>query len=251
MHTLWQRWWPAKPCLETLDDKIQDGDETLAQDGGAATDRWLDAWSDVLALCKAAEITMIAAFDTRFPLTQSLYNWSQDLEMELGNAGHDDQAKLKARITVGEQVMRRFTDYDQLMIENWRRAIAEAWFGLGDTGKTDELYRGWLEADPAWGFGWIGWASCYMRPGKGTPKNYQRAEDLLRRGYAVSGVRDRDAVADWLRRVCEETGRPQETRDFARQAAAPGAPAPPSPARKTKAGRNESCPSGSGKKHKK
>jgi len=36
---------------------------------------------------------MIAAFDARFPLTQSLYNWSQDLEMELGNAGHDDPAK--------------------------------------------------------------------------------------------------------------------------------------------------------------
>ncbi len=54
---LWQRWWPAKPCLETLDDKIQDGYETLAQDGGAATDRWLDAWSDVLGLCDAAGIT--------------------------------------------------------------------------------------------------------------------------------------------------------------------------------------------------
>jgi hypothetical protein len=222
--TLWQRWWPAKPCLETLDDKIRDGYETLAQDGGAATDRWLDAWSDVLALCEAAGITMIAGFDARFPLTQSLYNWSQDLEMELRNAGHDDPEKLRARITVGEQVMRRFTGCGQLMIENWRLAIAEAWFGLGDTGKADELFRGWLDADPAWGFGWIGWASCYMPPGKSTPKNYQRAEDLLRRGYAVSGVRDRDAVAGWLRLVCEETGRPQEARDFVRQAAATGAP---------------------------
>ncbi len=152
---------------------------------------------------------------------------------------------------MGEQVMRRFTDCDQLMIENWRRAIAEAWFGLGDTGKADELYRGWLDAVPAWGFGWIGWASCYMPPGKSTPKTYQRAEDLLRQGYAVSGVRDRDAVAGWLRLVCEETGRPQEARDFARQAAAIGAPAPPSPARKAKAGRNEPCPCGSGKKYKK
>jgi hypothetical protein len=251
MLTLWQRWWPTKPCLETLDDKIQDGYETLAQDSGAATDRWLDAWSDVLALCEATGITMIAAFDARFPLTQSLYNWSQDLEMELGNAGHDDPEKLRARITVGEQVMRRFTGCDQLMIENWRRAIAEAWFGLGDTGKADELFRGWLDADPAWGFGWIGWASCYMPPGKSTPKNYQRAEDLLRRGHAVSGVRDREAVADWLRLVCEETGRLQEARDFARQATAIGAPAPPSPARKAKAGRNEPCPCGSGKKYKK
>jgi hypothetical protein len=76
------------------------------------------------------------------------------------------------------------------------------------------LYRDWLDADPRWGFGWIGWASCY------------------------------------LRLVCEETGRLQEARDFARQAKAFGAPSPPSPARKAKAGRNEPCPCGSGKKYK-
>ncbi len=43
--TLWQRWWPAKPCLETLDDKIQDGYAALREDPVAATDRWLDAGS--------------------------------------------------------------------------------------------------------------------------------------------------------------------------------------------------------------
>jgi hypothetical protein len=57
-------------------------------------------------------------------LIQSLYYWSQDLEMELGNAGRDDPAKLQARITAGEQVMRRFADCDQLMIENLAAAGA-------------------------------------------------------------------------------------------------------------------------------
>lgn len=83
---LWQRWWPAKPCLETIDDKIQVGYER-AQGLGAATDTWLQAWSDVLHLCDATGITTIAGLDRRFPLTQSLFNWHQDLEMELGNAG--------------------------------------------------------------------------------------------------------------------------------------------------------------------
>ena len=68
-----------------------------------------------------------------------------------------------------------------------------------------------------------------MPPGKDTPKNYQQAEDLLSQGYAVSGVRDRDAVADWLRLVYRETGRPSQARDFAAQAAADRAPPPPSP----------------------
>jgi hypothetical protein len=108
--TLWQRWLPATPCLETIDDKIQEGYERLAQECGIATDRWLEAWSDVVDVCDATGITTIAGFDERFPLTQSLFNWNQDLEMELGNAGLHNPAKLQARITVGEQVARRFTD---------------------------------------------------------------------------------------------------------------------------------------------
>jgi hypothetical protein len=207
---LWQRWWPTKPCLETVDDKIQEGYERQAQERGVATDRWLDAWSDVLHLCDAAGITTIAGFDERFPLTQSLYNWNQDLEMELGNAGLDDPAKLHARITVGEEITRRFTDCDQLVVENWRRAIAEAWFWLGETAKADRLYRDWLDADPRWGFGWIGWASGYMPPPRtGALTDHRRAEDLLRQGFAVSGVRDRGAVAEWLRLAREESEHPR------------------------------------------
>jgi hypothetical protein len=209
---LWQRWWPAKPCLETVDDKMQEGYARLAQDRGAATDRWLDAWSDVLHLSDAAGITTVAGFDERFPLTQSLFNWNQDLEMELGNAGLDDPGKLHARIVVGEEITRRFADCDGLVGENWRRAIAEAWFWLGETAKAEQLYRSWLDDDPQWGFGWVGWASGYMPPpGKGLFTDHRRAEDLLRQGYAVSGVRDRDAIADWLRLVREEAEHPGRT----------------------------------------
>lgn len=202
---LWQRWWPAKPCLETIDDKIQEGYAQLAQDVGAATDTWLEAWSDVLQLCDARNITTVDGFNDEFPMTQSLFNWHQDLEMELGNAGLDDLAKLRARITVGEEYLRRFAGFDQLMTENWRRAIAEAWFWLGDTGKAEQLYENWLAHDPQWGYGWIGWASGHMpRPRTSAPTDYQRAEDLLRQGQAVSGVRDRDAIAEWLQLAREQ-----------------------------------------------
>ena len=77
---LWQRWWPDRPCLELLDDKIQAG---YAQDPEidphAAAVTWLNAWSDVQWLCDATGISSSEEFDDRFPMTQSLYNWSQDL----------------------------------------------------------------------------------------------------------------------------------------------------------------------------
>jgi len=56
----------AKPGLEMLDDKIQAGYEQLSQDRGAATDRWLDAWSEVVQWSNAADITTIAGFDRSF-----------------------------------------------------------------------------------------------------------------------------------------------------------------------------------------
>jgi hypothetical protein len=46
--------------------------------------------------------------------------------------------------------------------------------------------------------------------GKGVLTDYQRAEELLRQGYAVKDVRDRDAIADWLRLARDK--RPRQPR---------------------------------------
>lgn len=47
---------------------------------------------------------------------------------------------------------------DGLMIENTRRAIADSHFDLGNEDECKRLYAMWLEADPNWGWGYIGWS---------------------------------------------------------------------------------------------
>jgi hypothetical protein len=55
---LWQRWWPDRPGLELLDDKMQAGyTQDAENDTHAAAVTWLDAWSDVLRLCDATGIS--------------------------------------------------------------------------------------------------------------------------------------------------------------------------------------------------
>ena len=212
--TLWQRWWPDRVCLELLDDKVQAGyDKDHERAEAARAPIWLDAWSDVLRLCDATGIRSIAEFDDRFPMTQSLYNWSQDLQDTLWNAGLRDHRFILARIEVCEEALRRFPREDQLMVENRRRALAESYFEAGLTGKAEEQYKAWLAADPGWGWGWIGWADCYTA-GWRESRDYGRAEELLRRGYAAPEVRDRDYIAGRLRDLCQETGRPGEAREF-------------------------------------
>ena len=59
---LWQRWWPDRPGLELLDDKMQAGYARDAEnDAHAAVVTWLDAWSDVLRLCDATGISSICS----------------------------------------------------------------------------------------------------------------------------------------------------------------------------------------------
>jgi hypothetical protein len=220
---LWQRWWPDWPSLELLDDKIQAGYAQDAEnDPRAAAVTWLNAWSDVQWLCDATGISSSEEFDDRFPMTQSLYNWSQDLEMALENAGRDDHEMRQALIDFCEESLRRFPREDQLLTENRRRALAGAYFDAGLT---------------------------------------EKAEELLSRGYRVPGVRDRAYIAERLQEVCEKSGRPGEARQFGEQArrlrheplrpAARPAPSPGNTARVAKVGRNAPCPCGSGKKFKK
>ena len=131
----------------------------------------------MLRLCDATRISSIEEFDDRFPLTQSLFNWIQDLEMALENAGRDDREMLQALIDFCEESFRRFPREDQLMTENRRRALGGAYFDAGTTEKAEELFGSSLDADPGWGWGWIGWADCYLprawpdgglRPGRET-----------------------------------------------------------------------------------
>jgi hypothetical protein len=170
--------------------------------------------------------------------------------------------------------LRRFRSEDGLTTGNFRRALADSYFETGLQQKADELYQSWLDDDPAWGWGWIGWADCYTRHGPGKTQNYARAEEILRRGYAVTGIRETEHVAGRLADICGRTGRPDEAREFRQQAekdrqragqrvpratawAAPTAWAGESRAAKQwaapagKTGRNQPCPCGSGKKFKK
>jgi len=180
--------------------------------------------------------------------------------MALENAGRDSREMLQALIDFGEESLRRFPGEDQLMTENRRRALGGAYFDAGMTEKAEELFRSWLDADPGWGWGWIGWADCYL-PWGGRPADLGRAEKLLRRGYRVPGVRDRADIAERLQEVCQDSGRPGEATQFGEQArrlrsepgrrAAGPAPSPGYAARTVKVGRNASCPCGSGNKFKK
>ena len=126
---LWQRWWPEKACLELLDDKVQEGYDADQRNDFVASGRiWLGAWSDVLRMCDAIGARSIRDFDDRFPMTQSLFNWCQDLEMALQNGGEHDSELRTARLEMAAAWLRRFPTEDALTTGNFRRALGRLLF---------------------------------------------------------------------------------------------------------------------------
>jgi hypothetical protein len=193
---------------------MQAGYELLKSSGAVAACRiWLEAWNHVLCLLDKAGIESIEEFDKRFSGTESLFNWIQDLESELWNAGLEDRQFLSARIALCEEGLRRFPSDEDLMTENRRRSLAESYFELGEVEKAEGLYREWLAADRCWGWGWIGWSDCY-RFTRTERLDLNRCEQILREGFAIPDVRDRADIVDRLAGLCEELGRDEEAKEF-------------------------------------
>lgn len=210
LDALWRRWFPEEPSFETLDDKMQAGYELNASGQDEAACRiWLEAWNDVLYLFDKADFESIREFDERFLGTQSLFNWIQDLEIELWNAGLKDRQFFSRRVAVCEEALGMFDAEDVTLVENCRRTLAETYFELGETNEADSLYREWLKTDPQWGWGWIGWSDCH-RFTHTEFRNWQKAEELLREGLSVAGVRNFKEIAERLIDLYEEQGRTED-----------------------------------------
>ena len=265
VDALWRRWFPEEPSFEMLDDKMQAGYE-LNNSGNveAACRIWLEAWDDTLYIFDKAGFETIGEFDDRFQGTQCLFNWIQDLEMGLWNAGLRDRRFLTSRVEVCEERLGRFEADDDPALENCRRALAESYFDLGETAKADDLYREWLNADPQWGWGWIGWSDRYRRT-RTEFTDLLKAEEILREGSSIAGVRDFQDIAERLADLYEDQGRGDEAREVRRQVELRPLTLsePPKPVTliarpellvtggRRKIGRNDPCPCGSGQKFKK
>ena len=124
--------------------------------------------------------------------------------MALQNGGEHDPELRTARLEMAAEWLRRFPHEHGLTAGNFRRALADSYFETGQQETADELYQSWLEEDPAWGWGWIGWADCYTPFGPGKAQDYPRAEEILHRGYAVPGVREAEHIAGRLALICED-----------------------------------------------
>ncbi|MFQ5639954.1 MAG: SEC-C metal-binding domain-containing protein [bacterium] len=256
---LWERWFPDRPSLEMIDDKMQEGYRKISENScTGACEIWLEVWKFILNIMNSKKMKSLNDFDEKFRGTQSIFNWVQDLEMELGNAGAEDEKFIRDRILFCEEFISRFLHEDSLMIENMKRTLAESYSQIGEMERAESLYKKWLKDDPEWGWGWIGWSDCYWLQNR-DDNIFKMAEKILKEGISIASVRDRQDIYDRLESLYSERGREKDAEEIRQKTNVLSHRIKNGlqknqnlqKVKKIKVGRNDPCPCGSGKKFKK
>jgi len=244
---------------ERLDDSMQAGYDLLREDQrAAACDRWLEMWELVKQLA-GSQIRTVDAFDNAHPgMQQFVSNWCSDLEMELGNAGLDDTAYHEHRIRYTREFLSQFPDEEASTYVNFMRAQGEAQWYLGRRDEADATYAVLIERYPDEGWAYIGWSDNYWLFDS-SPKDYARAEAIMRRALGRPTLQDRSDVLDRLAELYGKWGKPGEQAvvaaqlkqiGSARHRAQTSGTVPALARGAQKLGRNASCWCGSGRKYK-
>jgi hypothetical protein len=194
---LWPRLVPDRICFEQINDEMQRGYK-LVMEGRLAEgcDAWKQTW-EWLKQKTTPERNTLDALDDAFRGTQLVFNWCQDFEDELWNAGLDDAAYLQFRIRYCHEFLETFPHVEWGMRGDFLRAEAEALWQLGDIQASEAKYIALIDENPDWAWGYIGWSDHYWLF-RDSPKGYSKAEAILRRALSRPELEDEDTVRDRL-----------------------------------------------------
>lgn len=179
---LWERLLPERRSFEQLDERMQAGYAAFwANDVVRACDAWLEVWEGFNPHF-GPEMTRVREVDAIFQGTEYFFNWCQEFENELGNAGVHDPRYWRARVRYVNEFLAQFTaEDDQQLLGNMLRAEAEALWSLGEQVEAEQHYEALIARQPNFAWGYIGLADCYWLGPAPTPepKDYVRAEAVL------------------------------------------------------------------------
>ena len=104
---LWKRLMPGHICFEQIDARMQEGYALLEQQRlTEACDAWWQTWTWIKE--KASQYDTLRSLDQAFRGMQLIYNWCQDFEMHLDNAGAQDPQYYHLRIRYCQEFLACF-----------------------------------------------------------------------------------------------------------------------------------------------
>lgn len=109
------------------------------------------------------------------------FNWCQEFEMNLGNAGTDDPGFHEKRIQYCREFRQAFPDEDQLILENMGRAIGESLYELGHVEEADQAFQDLIKEYPKAPWIRLGWGALYHYGRNRTLADLEKAEQIYQK----------------------------------------------------------------------
>jgi hypothetical protein len=254
---------PGDPVGTRLHELVQKGYDLLdANRDAGACDAWLEAW-EIVKRAATPEMRSIKTFDAAHPgMSQRVFNWTGDLEMNLHNAGLRDPVYHEHRIRFAREYRARFPEMSDLSLLNLMRAEGEALWELDRLTESEAVYQALIARLPDQGWAYIGWSDHYHWARDGAV-DYARAETLLLQALERPNLVDRIDVLDRLVDLYTAMDCPEKVEPLYREMdglrgkkerrsreLAQALEQQVVPQKWVKPGRNDPCWCGSGKKYK-
>ncbi|MEA1926967.1 MAG: SEC-C domain-containing protein [Candidatus Auribacterota bacterium] len=204
---LWRRYIPRRPNIEMIDDGIQAGYYLVEENNyPEAMKVWRATWNGIKKIIpRRIKSIEEADYFLYEPLTQSIYNWSGDYEMELYNAGLEDKSYFRNRIQYCWEFRRKFPESDESFIYNMLQGEAESWGALGKIREADRNFQRLIKRFPENALAYAAWGDLYsndMIYRDYDKSDYNRAEEIYRLGLERCDS-DLDALEDRIKRLSE------------------------------------------------
>ncbi|MFB6347261.1 MAG: tetratricopeptide repeat protein [bacterium] len=194
-----------------LDQIIQRGYE-LKQDNELkeTADLWLEAWQRVTQFVEPGD-RKIRDLDDRYDLTQSLFNWCQDLEQCLLNAGRNHEQYNRRLVDYADEFCELLPGTGESVFVDRKRAAAEACFRLGQVEEGERRFEQLLEQYPESPWVYINWGDMYslFRPHEEVPNDPDRSRELYEQARPLLEDYEQKAVENRMNDLKEQNGDPK------------------------------------------
>jgi hypothetical protein len=172
----------TEPELEEYDELVllmEEGDDALRnKENTKVCDIWLEVWDKLKPKFKRGVKNISDAEDVVKGFN-FLFNWTQDIEIELGNAGSDNPEYYKKRIKYCDEFCTIFPESDVITIHNMKRAIAESYYAIDDVEEGYTCFSNLIEQYPDNIWSYVGWGDMYGYPmNKNAEPDFEKALEI-------------------------------------------------------------------------
>lgn len=179
---LWDRLIDDNKSDDKLGDIIKKGWNYIEEEEYAkGCDKWLKVWQALKSRIKSEGHKSISELDADFKGGHVLFNWCQDLEINLLNAGKEKDAFHEKRAEYCNEFVELLPESSNTILRNMKKAEGESYFIIGEKEKGDNKFQRLIDEHPQWVWSYLGWGDMYNfeldKPEK-AKKIYNKAYDV-------------------------------------------------------------------------